>query len=166
MKGLTTYLPNAKGRDSPASTIAAASAAPHVLLLPAYHISESADDEIEVIIVPPALPPMDAVPPGAARIKKKRKEAAALAASGAASNNESTAAPTPSIAPATKKGKMTSKKKAARPIDLCTTPMWAKTTNGANHCIMAIAHKKVLPTHAEFEGESTNQLNVVNTLVA
>jgi hypothetical protein len=33
VKGLTTYIPNAKGRASPASTIAAASAAPPVLLL-------------------------------------------------------------------------------------------------------------------------------------
>jgi hypothetical protein len=39
-----------------------------------------------------------------------------------------------------KKGKTTSKKKAAKPVDLCAALMWAKTTNSASHCIVAIAH--------------------------
>jgi hypothetical protein len=56
VKGLMTYLPNAKDRASPASMIAAASAAPHFLLLPASNIAESAGNKIKIIIVPPALP--------------------------------------------------------------------------------------------------------------
>jgi hypothetical protein len=39
-----------------------------------------------------------------------------------------------------KEGKMTIKKKAAKPIDLHAIPMWTKMTNGASHCIVAIAH--------------------------
>ncbi len=106
--GLTTYLPNAKGRASPASTIAAASAAPRVLLLPVSYIAESAGNKIEVIIMPPALPSMDAMPPITARtMEKKRKKAAALAAPVVASDDTSTTTPTPSTAPATKKGKTT-----------------------------------------------------------
>jgi hypothetical protein len=58
----------------------------------------------------------------------------------AASDNALTATPTPSTAPTTKKGKTTGKKKAAKPIDLCMMPMWAKTTNGASHCVMAITN--------------------------
>ena len=50
VKGSTTYLPNAEGRAVTASTIAAASTAPHVSLSPASHIAETTGDEIEVII--------------------------------------------------------------------------------------------------------------------
>jgi hypothetical protein len=79
------------------------------------------------------------VPLAAARTKKKRKKATAPAEPMAASNDASTAMPMPSTAPATK-SKMAGKKKAADPVDLCTMPMWAKTTNGAIHCVVAIAH--------------------------
>ncbi len=34
---------------------------------------------------------------------------------------------------------MAGKKKAAKPVNLRTTPMWEKTTNGASHCVVAIA---------------------------
>jgi hypothetical protein len=112
MKGSTTYLPNAEGRASPVVTIAAASVAPHVSLLLAYHIAESASNKIEVIIVPPALPLIDAVPPTVARTKKNRKNAAAPAAPAAAFVDNSTATPTSSPAPAMKKGKTTGKKKS------------------------------------------------------
>ncbi len=99
------------------------------------------------------------VPPAAARTKKKRKKAAALAMPAAASNNASTAMPTPSTAHATKKGKMTGKKKAAKPINLCTMPMWAKTTNGASHCIMAIApgQKWVVGNAVTINGDLANK---------
>jgi hypothetical protein len=49
VKGSTAYLPNAEGRAVTASTIAAASPAHRVSLLPASHIAETAGDEIEVI---------------------------------------------------------------------------------------------------------------------
>jgi hypothetical protein len=123
MKGLTTHLPNAKGRASPTSTIAAASTAPCVLLLLASHIVEPARNKIEVIIKHPALPSM--VPPAAARMKK-RKKAAAAAAPAAASNDASAATPTSSTAPATQKGKTTGEKKSAKPVDLHVMLMWAK----------------------------------------
>ncbi len=116
----------------------AASAAPHVSLLPASHIGESSGNKIEVIIMPPALPPM--VPTAAARTKKKRKKAAAPAVPEAAPDNASTAMPRPSSAPTTKKGKTTGKKKAAKPVNLCAMPMWAKTTDNTSHRIVAIAH--------------------------
>jgi hypothetical protein len=45
-----------------------------------------------------------------------------------------------STTPATKKGKMTGKKKATKPINLCAMPMWAKMTDGPSHCVQAIAH--------------------------
>ncbi len=48
----------------------------------------------------------------------------------------------PSTAPAMKKGKMTGKKKAAKPVNLCAMPMWAKMTNNPSHCVMAIAHRQ------------------------
>ncbi len=108
-------------------------------MLPVYHIAESPRNDVEVIIVPPALPPLDAMPPTIARKKKKRKKATALATPRATSEDSLAAKPTPSTAPTTKKGKMTSNKKATKPIDLCTAPMWAKTTDGAIDCIMAIA---------------------------
>jgi hypothetical protein len=60
--------------------------------------------------------------PQGQRRKKKRKKAAALAAPAAAFANASIATPTPSTAPATKKGKMTGKKNAAEPIKLRATP--------------------------------------------
>ncbi len=53
--------------------------------------------------MPPALIPI--VPSAAARAKKKKKKAAAPAAPAAASNDALTVMPTPSTAPATKKGK-------------------------------------------------------------
>ncbi len=102
------------------------------------HIAESGSKEIEVIIVPPALPPME--PSATARTKKKRKKAAAPAAPAAASNDALTATPTLSTAPATKKSKTIGKKKAAKPIDLRPMPIWAKTTDGASHCIVATTH--------------------------
>ena len=72
VKGSTTYLPNAEGRAATSSTIAAASTAPHILLLPASHITETAGNKISVIIVLPALPPKYAVPHATTRTKKKR----------------------------------------------------------------------------------------------
>ena len=51
VKGSTTYLPNAEARAVTASTIATASPAHRVSLLPASHIAETASDEIDVIIV-------------------------------------------------------------------------------------------------------------------
>ncbi len=113
MKGSTTYLPNAKGRATTSSTIAAASTAPRVSLLPEYHVAETVGEEIEVIIVPPALTPMDATPHAATRTKKKRKKATPAAAPVAATDNAPAAMPTSTTAPATKKGKATGKKKSA-----------------------------------------------------
>ncbi len=127
-------------RAAPASTIAAASASPCVLLLPVSHIAETVNNKINVIIVNPALPLMDAMPPAAARTKMKRKKAAAPAAPEAASDSASTVMPMPSAAPSTRMGKTTGKKKATKPVNLCATPMWANATNGACHCIVAIAH--------------------------
>jgi hypothetical protein len=73
--------------------------------------------------------PCPPVPSAAARTKQKRKKATALAAPAATSNNTLAAPPTPSTAPAMKKGKTTGKKKAAKPVNLCTTPVWVKRTN-------------------------------------
>jgi hypothetical protein len=77
------------------------------------------------------------------RTNKKRKKAAAPAEPAAVTNNPSTATPMPSTAPAMKKDKTTGKKKAAKPVDLRVTPMWANTTNGAtSHPVVAIAHRQ------------------------
>jgi hypothetical protein len=114
-----------------------ASPAPCVSLLLVSHIAQSASNVIKVIIVPPDLLPI--VPSAAAWTKKKSKKATAPAAPAAASNNASTAMPMASTAPATKKGRTTGKKKAAKPIDLCLTLMWAKTTNGASHCVVGLS---------------------------
>ncbi len=116
----------------------AASAAPCILLLPASHIAESASNQIKVIIMLPALPLM--VPSTAARTKKNEKKAAALAVPAVAFNNALTAMPTPSTTSAMKKGKMTVKKKAAKPVNLWEMLMWAKMFDGTSHCIVAIAH--------------------------
>ncbi len=152
VKGSTTCLPNAKGRSPPNSTISAAFAAPCVLLSPA-------GNKIEVTFVPPALPLMDAMPLAAARTKKKRKKATAPAVLAAASDNALTATLTLSTAPATKKGKTTSKKKATKPIDLRATPMWAKMTNGVSHRIVAIAHgqKWVTSNATTINGDVANE---------
>jgi hypothetical protein len=146
-------------RAAPASTIAAASASPCVLLLPASHIAETVGNKINVIIVNPAPPLMDAMPPAAARTKMKRKKAAAPAAPEAASDNASTVMPMPSTAPSTRMGKTTGKKKSAKPVNLCATPMWAKTTNGASHCIVAIAHgqKWVVGNATPINGDIANK---------
>jgi hypothetical protein len=40
------------------------------------------------------------------------------------------------------KGKTASKKKATKPIALCATQMWVKTTDGASHPVVAIAHRQ------------------------
>jgi hypothetical protein len=140
--GSTTYLPNAEGRAVTASTIAAASPAHRVSLLPASHITETASDKIEVIIVPPALTPIDAAPHAATRTKKKRKKDTPVAAPAAATDDASTATSTPSTIPTTKKGKTTGKKKSAEPIDLRTSPMWVSTTDLAKHRVVAIAHEQ------------------------
>jgi hypothetical protein len=157
MKGSTTYLFITKDRASPASLIAAASAAPHVFLLPASHIAESAGNRIKVIIVPPALPPMVHLP--SARRKKMRKKATALAAPAAAIGNALTATPMLSAAPATKKSKTTSKKKATKPINLHVNLMWAKMTDGVSHCVVAIAHgqKWVVGNAATINSDITNE---------
>ncbi len=157
MKGLTTYLPNAEGRASPASTIATASAAPCFLLSPASHIAKSAGNKIKVIICPLPSPPM--VPCAIERTKKKRKKATALAAPVAASDNALSLMPTQYTAPATKKGKMTSKKKAAKPVNLCVKPMRAKTTKGASHHIVAITHRQkwVVGNNATINGDIANE---------
>ncbi len=42
--------------------------------------------------------------------------------------------------PRHKYGQTTNKKKAAKPVDLCMTLMWGKTTNSASHPVVAIAH--------------------------
>ncbi len=161
MKGSTTYLPNAKGRAAPTSTIAAVSAACRVLLFPTSHIAETASKEIKVIIMPPALCPMDAMPPAAARTKKTRKKAAALAPPAVASNDALATTPTLSTAPTTKKGKTTGNKKATEPIDLCAAPMWAKTTNSKSHCVMAITHgqKLVVGNASTINGDVANKLS-------
>ncbi len=142
VKGSTTYLPNAEGRAVTASTIAAASPAHPVLLLPASHITETAGNEIEVIIVPPALTPIDAAPHAAARTKKNRKKDTPVAAPVVATDDASTATSTPYTAHTTKKGKTTGKKKSAKPIDLRTSPMWVSTTDLAKHRVVAIAHEQ------------------------
>ncbi len=59
-----------------------------------------------------------------------------------APDNASTATPQLPTGPAGKKSKATKKKKAAKPVDLCTLPMWVLTTNLKKHCIMAIAYKQ------------------------
>jgi hypothetical protein len=111
VKGSTTYLPNAEDRAITASTIAAASTAPSVSLSPASHIAETAGDEIDVIILPLALPPIDAAPHATTTTKKRRKKAMPVAAPAATTDDTLTATPTPTTAPATKKGKTTGKKK-------------------------------------------------------
>ncbi len=90
--------------------------------------------------MPPALTPMDAAPHATLRTKKKRKKTTPAAAPAAATDDASTATPTPTTAPATKKGKMTGKKKSAEPINLRTSPMFVSTTDLAMHCVKAIAH--------------------------
>ncbi len=72
-------------------------------------------ERIKVITVPPALPPPPMVPSAAARTKKKTKKATAPAAPAAASYNASTATPTPSTAPAMKKGKQPARRKPPSP---------------------------------------------------
>jgi hypothetical protein len=121
------------------------------------HIAESAGNEIEVIIVPPALPPI--VPPAAARTKKKRKKIAAPAAPAAASDDASTAMPTPSIAPAMKNGKKIGKKKASKPVNFCAMLMWAKKTNDASDCIVAVTHEQkwVVGNAATINGDVANE---------
>jgi hypothetical protein len=138
-----TYLPNAKGRAVTTSTIAAASPAHRILLLPASHIVETAGNKIEVIIVPPALTPIDAAPHAATRTKKKRKKTTPVAAPAAITDNALTAMSTPSTAPTSKKGKTTGKNtKSAKPIDLRTSPMWVSTTDLSMHRVVAIAHEQ------------------------
>jgi hypothetical protein len=150
-RGYTTFLE--PPMDYLEQYYSAASAAPCVLLLPVSHIAESAGDKIEVIIVPSAFPPM--VPSAIARTKKKRKKAAALAVPAAASNNTSAATPMPSTTAATKKGKKTGKKKSAKPVNLRATPMWAKSTDGTSHCVVAIPHgqKWVVGNAATMNGD-------------
>ncbi len=67
--------------------------------------------------------------------------------------------PTTSTTPATNKGKTTSKKEAAKPINLCAMPIWAKTTNVASHHVMAIAHgqKWIVGNTATINGAATNE---------
>jgi hypothetical protein len=93
------------------------------------------------------------------RTKKKRKKAAATAALVAISDNASTALSMPSTAHTTKKGKTTGKKKAAKPVDLCATPMWTKTNDGTSHHIVAIAHgqKWVVGNVATINGDITDE---------
>ena len=143
VKGPTTYLPNAEGRAVTASTIAAASPAHRVSLLPASHIAETTGNKIEVIIVPPALTPIDAAPHATARTKKRRKKTTLVAAPAAATDDALTATSTPSTAPTAKKGKTTGKnKKSSEPIDLWTSLMWVSMTDLSMHCIVAIAHEQ------------------------
>jgi hypothetical protein len=99
------------------------------------------------------------VPFTAARTKKKRKKAATPVAPAGASVDASTATPAPSTAPVTKEGKTTRKKKAGKTIDLCTMPMWAKMTNSASHCIVAIAHgqKWVVGNAVTINGDVANK---------
>jgi hypothetical protein len=86
------------------------------------------------------------------------KKANALAEPAAVSEDVLTAMPTPSTTPATKKGKMTGKKKATMPVDLQAMPMWLKTTDGASQCIMAIAHGQKWA----FGNAATNNGDVAN----
>jgi hypothetical protein len=139
MKGLTTYLPNAKERAAAASAVAAATttndgdddnaaaAAPRISLSPA-----PVDNKIEVILLPPTPPPP---PVGKTATKKKRKKAAAL-------DDALTATPQLPTAPAGKKSKATKKKKAAKPVNLCASPMWVLTTDLKKHRVVAIAHEQ------------------------
>ncbi len=152
----THNLPRAT-HGQPVAILQPASAAPCVSLSPASRIAESAGDKIKVIIVPAARPPM--VPFTAARTKKKRKKAATPVAPAGASVDASTATPAPSTAPVTKEGKTTRKKKAGKTIDLCTMPMWAKMTNSASHCIVAIAHgqKWVVGNAVTINGDVANK---------
>jgi hypothetical protein len=93
MKGLTTYLPYAKGRAAAASAAIAfinanadavvIAAAPCVLLLPAPLVPAPAGNEIKIILPPPPPP---------AKTKKKRKKATLC-------NNASTATPPPPTSP-------------------------------------------------------------------
>jgi hypothetical protein len=139
MRGSTTYLPNAEGRAAAVSAIAsvnddaaAAAAAPRVLLSPA-----PADNKIEVVM----LPSMDDAANATARRKKKKRKKKATAPM-AVTNDASTAMPLSSTAPVAKKSKPTSKKKAAKPINLCKTPQWVQTTDPAKHRVVAIAHEQ------------------------
>ena len=139
VKGSTTYLPNAKGRAAATSVInATSSSAPRILLSPASHIAETADNEIKVVIVPPALHPMVAAPPTTARTKKKRKKTTSAAAPASATDNTLATTPTLPTTPTTKKGK----KKSTKPINLWTSPIWVSTADLTKHRVVAVAHKQ------------------------
>jgi hypothetical protein len=105
----------------------AAAAAPRVSLSPA-----PVNNKIEVILLPPT-PPPPLVRKTAT--KKKRKKAAAP-------DDASTATPQSPTAPSGKKSKATKKKKTAKPVNLCASPMWVLTTNLKKHRIVAIAHEQ------------------------
>jgi hypothetical protein len=54
---------------------------------------------------------------------------------------------------------MTGKMKAAKPVNLRATPMWAKMTDGTRHWIVAIAHgqKWVVSNAVTINGDVTNK---------
>ena len=113
VKGSTTYLPNAKGREADAA--AAKEAA--VTLPPDPLVAATADDN--KIDTDPAPPPMEHAH-ATKKAKKKRKKATPSAAM---HNNASTTMPPPSTAPAAKKSNAPKKKKATEPDDLRAMPM-------------------------------------------
>ena len=149
VKGSTTYLPNAKGRraDAAAAKEAAATLPPDPL------VSATADDN--KIDTAPAPPPMEHAH-AAKKAKNRRKKATPSAAT---HDHASTATPPPSTTPAAKKSKAPKKKKATKPVDLHTTPMWSVMTNGASHCVVAIAHEQkwVVSSDTTFTGNVANE---------
>jgi hypothetical protein len=142
-KGSTTYLPNTKGRPATASAIASinnnadVNVAPCISLLPAPLIAATVEDEIKVILPPLSPPhPTDAMPTAVRKTKKKREKAMVP-------DNALTKTPPLPTAPTAKKSKATTKKKkATKPVDLRTTPMWVSMTNVKKHHVVTIAHKQ------------------------
>ena len=103
VEGLTTYIPNAKGRAAAAGSVAAvatsASAASHIALFPEHLVAENANNRIKFILA--------LVKPGATvkKKRKKKKNAAPAATPVAATDDALAAMPMPSTTPAMKKAK-------------------------------------------------------------
>ncbi len=76
-------------------------------------------------------------------------------------DDASTVTPQLPTALAGKKSKVTKKKKAAKPVNLCALPMWVSTTNLKKHRVVAIAHKQkwVVGNADMITGDIANELS-------